>query len=356
MKRAPRKSSLSVRKVGWIALAAGLAISPWIHSVPAGYLAVPLLISILVLGLPHGALDHRTAALVWPMGRTQNQLIFHAAYLGLAGSYLLLWFIDPLTAFALFLILTIFHWGQGDIDFGKRQHDGAGLSEHPILMTLVRGGAPVILPILFWPSVVESVAGWTMALFPSSALVSTGISPTLPGSLRILLGGLFFAAVARAVMLDLPSKRRVSGSGGDAAAAVTPLWETVGLVLFFSLVHPLLAIGLYFPFWHGLRHLDGLRTDLSRGAEPLAWREILVAALPLTVVSVILMAALGLLVAGRWNLTSVAGLYLVLLAILTLPHAVVVGARDYFGRNARRAPRPFSPETKTQNQNQTSHA
>lgn len=355
MNQALPRTSPSVRRIGWIALVAGLMVSPWIHSIHPAILAIPLLASILILGLPHGALDHRTASLVWPLDGIRNQILFYSAYLGLAASYLWLWFIDPLFAFACFLILTVFHWGQGDIEFEERHFPkGSGLKTHPFLMTFLRGGAPVILPILFWPTVVGNVAGWTVSLFPSSPLLGGAETPTIPMTLRALLGVLFFSAVVWALSLELRSKARDSISGTPGHEARVSLSETVGLILFFSLVHPLLAISLYFPLWHGLRHLDGLREDLSPGSEPMDWPHILLASLPLTLVSIVIMATLGLLLAGAWNLSSLAGLYLVLLAILTLPHAVVVGARDHFGPHATRVSGPFSPETKTQNQN--SHA
>ena len=97
MNQALPRTSPSVRRIGWIALAAGLMVSPWIHSIHPAILAIPLLASILILGLPHGALDHRTASLVWPLDGIRNQILFYSAYLGLAGSYLWLWFIDPLS-------------------------------------------------------------------------------------------------------------------------------------------------------------------------------------------------------------------------------------------------------------------
>ncbi|MFP4353210.1 MAG: Brp/Blh family beta-carotene 15,15'-dioxygenase [Puniceicoccaceae bacterium] len=355
MSRAHHRRALSVRGIGWIALAAGLAVSPWIHSISPAFLAIPLLASILVLGLPHGALDHRTAALLWPLSATANQILFYAVYLALAGCYLWLWFIDPLAAFVFFLILTVFHWGQGDVDFENRRDPGeGGLRKHPILMTFVRGGAPVFLPVLFWPGVVETVAGWVFALFPSSFLTADQAPPAIPLALRIPLGAVYFSAVAWALVVEIRSKTFHSKTRTGGSGITDSLGETVGLVLFFSFVHPLLAISLYFPFWHGLRHLDGLRVDLSAGRGPLGWRDILLASVPLTLVSIVMMAALGILAAGEWTPPSIAGLYLVLLAILTLPHAVVVGARDHFGPGARRVPGPFSPETKTRNQ--TRHA
>ncbi|MDM7325301.1 MAG: Brp/Blh family beta-carotene 15,15'-dioxygenase, partial [Thermus sp.] len=66
-----------------------------------------LLLSALVLGLPHGAADLLLARrLAWPMGS------FLAAYLLLAGLALALLLLFPPLGFLFFLGLALFHWGR----------------------------------------------------------------------------------------------------------------------------------------------------------------------------------------------------------------------------------------------------
>src|SRR6056297_2445659 len=101
---------------GWVssAIAAltiltGLAIPPTLQY-------APLVVSALVVGLPHGAVDHLAVA------RTRGERpdvgaiarVF-ALYGLLGGAYAIAWFLAPAAAFAGFIALTWFHWGQGDL-------------------------------------------------------------------------------------------------------------------------------------------------------------------------------------------------------------------------------------------------
>ena len=110
----------------------------------------------------------------------------------------------------------------------------------------------------------------------------------------------------------------------------------MSLLILFYLTPPLLAVGTYFVAFHAWRHLlrlSALRDQLT-SFEPLSrwthsFTQLLLLSIPLT------LASLAFL---RWIppfLTSSfpkgenwVGPYLVLLAVLTLPHAILVGWID----------------------------
>ncbi len=311
--------------VGWAALLIGFVMTPFIPTLPPFALATPLLVSIIVIGLPHGALDHLTAARIWNLEHSSSKLIFYSAYIGLALLYLGLWFIAPILAFTLFILLTIFHWGQGDWEFERRANPPS--PDRPILTTITRGGITMILPFVFWPDVFSAVGGWAVGNFQNTTILQPlAVNGTLPLE---TIGIALFAVIAASLWFDITDWRRTSPP--ERTNASIRIFETIALTAFFVLVHPLVAIGLYFPFWHGLRHLAGLRHDLAKPSTPWSWRRTFRQAMPLTGVSIVGMAALGILLSSHWQLQSVIGLYLTLLAILTLPHALVVGIRDHFG-------------------------
>jgi Brp/Blh family beta-carotene 15,15'-monooxygenase len=108
--------------------------------------------------------------------------------------------------------------------------------------------------------------------------------------------------------------------------------ETMLLFGFFALVHPVLAVGLYFCVWHAARHIARLlltdataRAALRNQRDGAAWRRFALQALPLTAGALLLLGGLHRVVPDPPStVPEFVGLYLVLIAVLTLPHVLVV--------------------------------
>ncbi len=75
-------------------------------------------ILILILGIPHGAIDH----VLFFKKRKMSQLKFYSIYIGLSLLFVILWHIFPVTSLILFLLISAFHFGESqfaDIFFKK---------------------------------------------------------------------------------------------------------------------------------------------------------------------------------------------------------------------------------------------
>ncbi len=73
-------------------------------------------IFILLLGIPHGAIDH----VLFFKKREMSQLKFYTIYLGLSLLFVVLWHVWPITSLILFLLISAFHFGESqfaDISF-----------------------------------------------------------------------------------------------------------------------------------------------------------------------------------------------------------------------------------------------
>ena len=73
-------------------------------------------IFILLLGIPHGAIDH----VLFFKKREMSQLKFYTIYLGLSLLFVALWHVWPITSLILFLLISAFHFGESqfaDISF-----------------------------------------------------------------------------------------------------------------------------------------------------------------------------------------------------------------------------------------------
>jgi Brp/Blh family beta-carotene 15,15'-monooxygenase len=315
---------------GWVCLPAVAALVALNGPPPLAWQVGPLFASVLLLGLPHGAVDH----LVVPRalgGRLTPRLAaaVGGVYAVVGGTYLAGWFLAPAAAFVGFVALTWFHWGQGDVHPVRMLVGGDHLDARPVAVgtLLVRGGMPMLVPLLAFPDQYRRVAGWLVGLFEpdGTAALAALFAPDVRAALAVGFGAL--VAVTLAAGLAVADDRR---------AWAVDAGETLLLLGHFATVPPVLAIGVYFCVWHSLRHvvryllLNGrARAAFAAGSvgRPLVrfGRE----AAPLTGLTLVLGAGLYALVPGAsTEPRALLGLYLVFIAVLTLPHVLFVSYLD----------------------------
>jgi Brp/Blh family beta-carotene 15,15'-monooxygenase len=321
-------ATYSVRP-GWVALVVVAIGSLAAGDVPLRYQYAPLLVSVVLLGLPHGAVDHlllarqRGESLRYWLG------VVSGLYLGLGVAYAVVWFVWPVGAFAFFILLTWFHWGQGELS-PLRDLVGASYLRTPgqrALTVLVRGGAPMLVPLVAFPEQYELVATTLVELFEPGA--TEALAPAFEPTARAVVGGTYAALVVLTLGLGYLRADSLDPWTVDAG-------ELVLLTLFFLLVPPILAVGIYFCFWHSLRHVvrtvllhDRSVRALGRGDAVAAGRQFVRDAAPLTALSLVGLVGLYLAVPqAPESVSDLGGLYLVFVAVLTLPHVVVVALLD----------------------------
>ena len=288
----------------------------------------PLLAGIVLLGLPHGALDHLIPArlgLAWgrkPLGVA----LYLLAYLGVVALYLGLWLWQPLVAFIGFLAATIWHWGQGDQRFLEIFLERRRPTRWGAWVTLlVRGSLPIVLPVLAFPETAESLYRYAAT---GLGLAEATLDLTSPWLVVPLITALTAALIAYAVnaVRAAPSVQVLTV---DAA-------ETILLSLFFTLVPAYMSVGIYFLFWHSLRHLGRLLIlrpqDAQRVAQGKAWppvKRLVLDLLPITGAALCLLVGFYLINAARIvSLEGFVALYLILISALTQPHLIVVAMMD----------------------------
>ncbi|MEF8883026.1 MAG: Brp/Blh family beta-carotene 15,15'-dioxygenase [Halapricum sp.] len=289
-----------------------------------------LLATVLLLGLPHGALDHLTLPRARDSPVTLRGIgVFSMAYLAAAGAYGIAWLVVPAAAFVGFILLTWFHWGQGDRAHLTLTTDAVHLKNPWVnrLTLLVRGGLPMLVPLVAFPEQYRSVVMTVVGLFDPNG--GAWLAPIFDPSARLTVG----IGFGLLTLVTLLAGYRIAG---DRRAWRIDAIETGLLWLFFATVPPVLAIGIYFAVWHSLRHLarlvaidDTAATSLARGSTGSLLTRVSMDALPMTIGALALFGGLALAVPNEpGSLSGVGGVYLVLLAVLTLPHAGVVTVLD----------------------------
>lgn len=312
-------------------VAAAAAVGAGLPAHASGVLGPVLLAGLLALGIAHGACDQ------WVLpahGVVRNShagylLRFTAGYVGLAATIGLLWWRWPGPAVGLFFALTAWHWGSADAPAHPQR---AVWVSH----SLLRGTLLFALPAWRWPiEAGQSVNGLLELTGAGTATTEAWLRAEV---LWVVLAG-HAVLWAYFAWQHTPSRWH-----RDAV-------EVVLLAVLFVALPPLLALGVYFVFWHSLQHILRLTPLLGYAAGPSrTWQAVgkeLVffggRAWPMLLASLLLLAG-AYAVASRWLPAHNAWLGLAVLAaaVITLPHALLVtlimDAAKWHSR-ARTAPR-----------------
>jgi Brp/Blh family beta-carotene 15,15'-monooxygenase len=269
---------------------------------------------IVVLGVPHGALDHLVEAPVqsspgtnepWRTSDVLWQLRFHAAYLALMFVYGVVWFWFPAFALVGFLVLSVHHFGQSDLAY-------LGLARHrQLTIQLSRGLFLVGLPLVAHLSTVAPVLERLGGVDPMSwswLADHTVTWTTLLVAQHLLAGGL------------------VAVGADDRSAVGRETLTVASLTALFVAADPLIGFAVYFGLWHSLNHLHVLASVLGSraGSDFLPPVELARLAAPRSIVSLggLVVFVVGFVASGRTELIVPAAI--VFVSMLTLPHMFVV--------------------------------
>ena len=317
---------------GIISLAIFIPFSGFIQDLPYIYQLMPFFISMLFLGLPHGAMDHLVPSRLSNLNVRKSVTDVSALYALAGGLYTLWWFIDALTAFIFFIIMTWLHWGQGDLYAVKKlgKTDYLKTKTDKALLILVRGGIPMLVPLLAYPGLYERFATSVLSLFSENINYSLIFSEAsrkyvflLIGSLTVLNAVISFL---RAYDYDSLSQWRYNQ------------FEIIFLWIFFFSLPPVFAIGLYFCLWHSLRHItrlslidsEGMLKDLENGDYRQYIENLVRDTAPLTLISLVIIGIISIFMPGSiGNSESLIAVYLVGISVLTLPHFIIVSWMDH---------------------------
>ena len=75
------------------------------------------LISIIFIGIPHGALDGAISITLGYSKQIKLQTLFILTYLFISFIVVIFWFLFPVLALILFLFISVFHFGFGDLNW-----------------------------------------------------------------------------------------------------------------------------------------------------------------------------------------------------------------------------------------------
>ena len=262
---------------GGVAAAVGLLLAAQAGGAPlAGAWASALSVgAILLLGLPHGALDIRKLRRDRTGPSARRSVL--ATYLALAGAMALAWALAPALALVAFLAIAAAHFAV------------EAAEDAPAPAAWVLGALVIVLPTATHPSAVQAIFQAMGGRAAASALVYLA-----PAAALLLL-----AALAGAILWRPPR--------------LTVALETTASLAGLALLPPLVGFAVFFGLLHSPRHLARAGRALGLDA-----RATLAAAAPFSLAALGLGAVLMLSRTGTAQ-AAPAGAF-VLLSILTAPH------------------------------------
>jgi Brp/Blh family beta-carotene 15,15'-monooxygenase len=317
-----------VFRLPWVVLGGLVALGLVGVTVPREWRYLPLLASVVAFGLPHGAIDYVALPRV-VAGEVTLRLValVSLVYAVLGAGYAATWFLAPVPAAGLFIAVTWFHWGQGEL-YPLAGLLGADYLDRPqrVATALVRGGLPMLVPLLGFPDRYRAVVDSFVTPFGSAFDTAVVFAPDVRLALGVTFAALTALTLARGYYLTT-----------DTTTWAVDAGETLLLWVYFLVVPPVLAVGVYFCLWHAVRHIaraigvdERASTGLRAGRLWPSLVRFAREALPLTAVALLLLGVLWLAVPGPVaSLSAATGLYLAFIAVLTLPHVVVVLWMDH---------------------------
>lgn len=275
------------------------------------------LVAGLLLGLPHGAVDHlvpRFRRGAEAPGLALVVIVYTAvaalAYAGFRAA--------PALALVVFVAVSAAHFGSGDVAFVDDRADSPG--GHRTVRAAAHGGVVMLLPLVLAPATTATVV----------ADLVPGTSGVLPPAVRAATAAGVAVAVVLALAVDARHER-----WQDAA-------ELVLLLALVLVVPPFVAFGVYFGGWHSVRHLARVLREEPASADDLRQGRLgpalarfgRSAALP----TLAALLALAVLWSSADGWAGFVASDLVVLAALTTPHVVMVAWLDHDRRTPATAP------------------
>ncbi len=192
-------------------------------------LALISLLAVVMIGMPHGALDG-AVAMVSGYAKTPGQIIkFTLGYLVIAVAVVMVWIYLPMVSLTLFMLYSLIHFGLGD------SNEPQGVTRW--VQVICHGGlVVVIIPIAHLEAV--------QPIFLLLTGYSTGSDLAAFWGIMLGVSGLFTAsALAYTILAMIQPQLRRS-------------WlEFAALSAIMMLLPPLTAFALYFCCVHTPRHI-----------------------------------------------------------------------------------------------------
>lgn len=262
-----------------------------------------LIISVFIVGIPHGAIDHIMAAELYHLDQTlKGHLLFYASYLFIMILVGMLWVLFPIAGMVLFLAISIYHFGQADIeDFFTKNHSAR-------IFYLNRGFLIIGLIIFSDTTITYPIIADAVHVNPEL------LFSTMPDPFTAITGIIFIYTIFSLAGIW---KYRISNS-------LSYLSDSLLLIILLLITGPLLGFAIYFSLWHSIGHINEMKSYFSQKNKLLTTLGFYKKAMPFTLISVLGLLLLFIINSFLNLENQFLTLMFILISVLTLPHMFIV--------------------------------
>ena len=287
--------------LGLAALITGLFFPDFTENIRFWVLAIV----ILLVGMPHGSLDHVIAYNSFPRkDKTEKRVWFYGYYTALMIAYGLLWVWFPLISFLIFLLITLYHFGQADAE-------RFNLTSIPKNILLYSRGLTIVGLIIYGSDpvyiseIVEVITGYSSITYISEYIDLSTLSVIFAS----------FYPVCFLVVMVFTRNQKIPA---------LYLLDALLVPALFALTDPIFAFSIYFGVWHSYNHIKTMLRYLNSRNLKVSMSWFYKKTLFLSLVSYAGLAALYFINQAFGDEDMLVGLLFILISVLTLPHVFIV--------------------------------
>ena len=235
-----RHPSIFLRIVSVSSALALILIAFFFPAILAGIELPLLFLSVFLIGIPHGAIDHVMASEIFNLKKTLgSHLLFYGSYLLIMLFVGAIWVFLPVLGMIFFLLISVYHFGQADMEDFMEDH--RGLSDR--FLHSIRG-------VLIIGCIVFSDLSMTVPVMADAmALQANELLAWMPDANVALL--VIFGIYLISIVFATFQKRFTS--------PVSVLLDSVLLIAMFLITGPFIGFAVYFALWHSAGHVQEMR-------------------------------------------------------------------------------------------------
>lgn len=264
-----------------------------------------LVIAIISVGISHGAIDHIISSALFNLSYSfRDQIYFYFYYFAMMLIMIFFWLISPPIALLLFLAISIYHFGEADLEYlnlSKKIKYPLYISRGCMIFGLI-----IFAHIHYTSPIVQEITGYS--LLDNSFFVNYNIKiALLSASQYLLLEGIVLYLNWFRLNISFWYK----------------IIDSLLVAILFYVVDPILSFAIYFALWHSLGHIQKMINFLNKKGQGMNIKKFTLSALPFTIITFI-----GLFILYGFNQAfgieeEMVSLFFILISVITLPHVPV---------------------------------
>ncbi|MEN1786183.1 MAG: Brp/Blh family beta-carotene 15,15'-dioxygenase [Bacteroidota bacterium] len=263
----------------------------------------PFALLLILAGIPHGATDFVVFQRIFAKYQITQQLVyFLTGYFLAMFFYIVVWWFSPLTAFGLFLLNSVYHFGESNwnfLDLGSKVRQS--------LVYIVWGSAVLAVPILLHfeqaAIIIQEFSGAHLTI--STAFKTSIICSLIVGNLLMIVS-LFWAKLI------------------NVSRFYREIRNFLILMLLFFSTPLLVGFSIYFVFWHSLYAMRDQFKYLNLANEPGRKKAYIKQLFFISLVSFLALGGLYSFADGHLDQGYNLGKLFVFIAVVTVPHSLLM--------------------------------